>query len=131
MSPASRSVFAVVDGLLLFVALEGVFSAVSVLGLGRSFDTPTPVFLTSYLVWALLAATAGGFVAGKVAHRKPVAHGIAMAVLLLPLAIYNFHKGLNSFVLGLNLLTPLACIVGSALNRTMARPRQSNIPGRA
>ena len=121
MSPASRSVFAVVDGLLLFVALEGAFSAISVLGLGRSFDTPTPVFLTSYLVWALLAATAGGFVAGKVAHRKPVTHGIAMALLLVPLAFFNFHKGLNAFVIGLNLLTPVACIVGSALNRTVAR----------
>ena len=121
MNPAARSVFAVVDGLLLFVALEGVFSAISVLGLGRSFDTPTPLFLTSYLVWALLAGVAGGFIAGKVAHRKPVAHGIAMAVILLPLVFFNLHKGLNAFVLGLNVLTPLACVVGSSLNRLAGR----------
>lgn len=125
MSPTSRSVFAVVDGLLLFVALEGVFSAVSVLGLGMSFDTPTPLFLTSYLVWALMAAAAGGFLAGRVAHRNPVAHGIAMAVVLLPLVFFNLHKGLgnrrDAFVFGLNLLTPVACIVGSALNRRTVR----------
>lgn len=127
MSPASRSVFAVVDGLLLFLALEGVFSAISVLGLGASFDTPTPLFLTSYLVWALVAATAGGFVAGKVAHRRPVAHGLAMAVVLLPLVIFNLHKGLggrrDAFVAALNLLTPVACIVGAAFNRTAVRRR--------
>lgn len=117
MKPAVRSAFAVVDGLLLFIALEGIFSAISVLGLGRSFDTPTPLFLTSYLVWALVAATAGGFLAGKVAHRKPVVHGIIMAIILLPLVFFNLHKGLNAFVLGLNLLTPVACILGAALNR--------------
>ncbi len=125
MSPTSRSVFAVVDGLLLFLALEGAFSAVSVLGLSRSFDTPTPGFLSSYLVWALLAAGAGGFVAGKVAHRKPLAHGLAMAVLLLPLVFFNLHKSQGDrhdpFVLALNLLTPLACIAGSALNRRPVR----------
>ena len=116
-----RSLLAVVDGLLLFLALEGVFSAISVLGLGRSFDTPTTLFLTSYLAWALLAAGAGGYLAGRVARRRPVAHGIAMAILLLPLVIFNLHKGAGNqhgvFVYSLNLLTPVACIVGSALNR--------------
>ena len=125
MSPAFRSLFAVVDGLLLFFALEGVFSAISVLGLGRSFDTPTPLFLSCYLVWALLAAAAGGYVAGRVARRKPIAHGLAIAVFLLPLVVLNLHKGLGNqrqtFVYALNLLTPVACIAGSALNRRVVR----------
>lgn len=125
MSPTFRSVFSVIDGLLLFLALEGVFSAVSVLGLNRSFDTPTPLFLTSYLVWALLAAGAGGYLAGKVARRSPIAHGIALAVVLLPLVLFNLHKGAGNqrdvFVFTLNLLTPVACIVGSALNRGTRR----------
>ncbi len=125
MSPAFRSVFAVVDGLLLFLALEGLFSAISVLGLGASFDTPTPFFLTGYLVWALVAAAFGGLVSGRVAHRKPVGHGIALAVLLLPLVFFNLHRGLgghrDAFVLGLNLLTPVACVAGAALNRRTLR----------
>lgn len=125
MNPATRSVFAVIDGLLLFLALEGVFSAISVLGLGRSFDTPTAGFLTSYLIWALLSAVAGGFVAGRVAHRNPVTHGIILAALLLPLIIFNLHKGLgnqrDAFVYALNLLTPVAIIAGSALNTRSAR----------
>lgn len=125
MSPATRSIFAVVDGLLLFLALEGVFSAISVLGLGRSFDTPTAGFLTSYLLWALLSAIAGGFVAGRVAHRNPVTHGLILAVLLLPLIVFNLHKGLGNqrdpFVYALNLLTPVAIVAGSAFNRRVPR----------
>ena len=119
MTQSSRSVFAVIDGLLLFLALEGVFYAIAFLGLHRSFDTPTPLYLSCNLVWGLIAAVLGGYTAAKVAHRSPVLHGIVVALPLLLLGLYNLHKGLGNrntpFVLAFNLLVPVACVAGAWL----------------
>ena len=125
MNPNARSVFAVVDGLLLFLALEGVFYAIAFLGLNKSFDTPTPAYLTCNLVWGLLAAILGGYTAARVARRSPVLHGVAVALPLLFLAVYNLHKGLGNrntpYVLAFNVLVPLCCIVGASLYRSRRR----------
>ncbi len=127
MTRPARSVFAVIDGLLLFLALEGVFYAVAYLGLNRSFDTPTPLYLSSNLLWALLAALAGGYTAAKVARRAFLAHGAGVAAPLLLLGLSNLHKGLGNrntpYVLGINLLVPLFCVAGAALFAQRFRPR--------
>ena len=124
-----RSLFALVDGLLLFLALEGAFYAVAFLALHRSFDTPTPLYLTCNLLWTLLAAGLAGYTAARVAHRSPVLHGVLLAVPLLLLAAFNLQKGLGGqrtgFVLAINLLSPAACIFGAWLapSRRPKRPR--------
>lgn len=129
LSPTARSIFAIVDGILLFFAIEGVFYAIAFLGLHRSFDTPTIPYLGFNLVWALLAALAGGYTAGRVAHRSPVTHGIVIACLFLLLSLYNLNKGVGGrhtgFVVAFNFLVPLAFIWGAwfVSQRPMRRTR--------
>lgn len=107
------------DGLLLFLALEGVFYAVALLGLNLSFDTPTAIYLACNLLWALLAALLAGYLTARIAHHAAVAHGIALAIILIPLCVFNLYKGLGSrrtpFVIALNVLAPLLCIGGAWL----------------
>ena len=119
LSPTARSLFAILDGLLLFLALEGVFYAVAYLGLIRSFDTPTVPYLVANLVWAVLAALLAGYTAARVAHRSPVIHGVITAIPFFLLSVFNLSKGIGDrrtpFVLAYNLLVPLAVILGSGL----------------
>ena len=119
MNPTTRSIFAIIDGLLMFLALEGIFYAIAFLGLGRSFDTPTPLYLTCNLAWAVLAAGFAGYTAARVGRRSPLLHGLGVAVPLLLLSIFNLHKGLGNrhvvFVLGINLLVPVVCLLGAWL----------------
>lgn len=119
MSPATRSIFALFDGLLLFLALEGIFYAVAFLGLNLSFDTPTRPYLLSNLTWAVLSALLAGYIAARVAKRSPMAHGIVLALPFVALAIYNLNKGVGGrrtwFVLAYNTLVPLAVLVGAFL----------------
>jgi peptidoglycan/LPS O-acetylase OafA/YrhL len=128
LSPTVRSIFAIVDGLLLFLALEGVFYAIAFLGLNRSFDTPTIPYLTANLVWAVLAALLAGYTAARVAHRSPLAHGVITSIPFFLLGAFNLFKGIGDrrtpFVLAYNTLVPLAVIVGALLLR--ARKGQSN-----
>ncbi len=131
MSPTARSIFAVVDGFLLFLALEGLFYAIAFLGLNRSFDTPTRVYLSSNLIWTVLSALLAGFVTGRVARRSPVAHGIALAIPFLLLSLYNLNKGLGGrhtfFVVAMNLFVPLAFVWGAYLTGQQ-RTGRSGIP---
>ena len=131
MSRTSRSVFAAIDGLLLFLALEGVFYAVAFLGLNKSFDTPTPAYLACNLSWGLIAAVLGGYTTGKVARRSPWVHGVIAAIPLLLLGLYNLHKGLGNrntpYVLAFNLLVPLAFVLGAGLF-SGAQGRSRNTP---
>ncbi len=119
MSPPVRSVFAFLDGFLLFLALEGAFYALAFLGLQRSFDTPTRLYLSCNLLWALGSALVAGYTAGRVARRKPVAHGVALAIPFLLLGLYNLNKGVGGrhtfFVVAFNLLIPLGFIWGAYL----------------
>lgn len=139
MSPPIRSAFAFLDGFLLFLALEGAFYAIAFLGLHRSFDTPTRLYLSCNLLWALGSALAAGYIAGEVARRKPVAHGAALAVPFLLLGLYNLNKGLGGrhtfFVVAFNLFVPLGFIWGaylagerSGLPTTKLQPRTDQRP---
>ncbi len=117
MSQTARSIFAVIDGLLLFFALEGVFYAIAFLGLHLSFDTPTRLYLSCNLLWALASALVAGYATGRIARRHAVGHGVALAVPFLLLSLYNLNKGAGGqhtfFVIAINLLVPLGFIVGS------------------
>lgn len=119
MSPGVRSLFAIIDGLLLFLAVDGVFYAIAFLGLKRSFDTPTIPYLSSNLVWTIGAALLAGYTAGRVAHRSPVLHGIILAVPFVLLAGFNLHKGIGNqrawFVIAYNILVPLSFVLGAYL----------------
>ena len=119
LSLTARSILAIVDGLLLFLAVDAIFYAVAFLGLHRSFDTPTVPYLTANLLWAVLAALLGGYTAARVARRAPVIHGILTAVPFVLLSIFNLYKGIGDrrtpFVLGYNTLVPFGFIVGSYL----------------
>ena len=132
MRPTARSIFAVVDGLLLFLALEGIFYAIAYLGLHRSFDTPTVPYLTANLVWAVASALLGGYTAGRVARRHPVLHGLVVAIPFALLAVFNFSKGVGDrrtpFVVAYNVLVPLAFILGAFL---VSRARTPQLPRRA
>lgn len=118
MSPLARSVFAIVDGILLFLALQGIFYAVAFLGLHRSFDTPTIPYLTINLVWAIVSALLAGYTAGRVAHRAPVFHGFLAALPFLAIGMFNLAKGVGgrgtAFVIGYNTLVPIAFLLGAA-----------------
>lgn len=127
-NPALRSVFAVVDGLLMFVAVDALFYLVAYLGLHRSFDTPTVPYLTSNLIWAIVSALVGGYTAGWVAKRAPVLHGLIAALPLIAIAAFNLNKGVGSrrtpFVLAFNVLVPLAMIAGAYLESRRVALRQ-------
>lgn len=132
LSPTARSIFAIIDGLLLFLALEGVFYAIAFLGLNRSFDTPTVPYLTANLLWAVLAALLAGYTAARVAHRSPLMHGVITSIPFFLLAAFNLSKGIGSrrtaFVLAYNILVPLAVILGASLLN--ARRTPSSAPRR-
>ena len=119
LSPTVRSIFAVLDGLLLFLAVDAVFYLVAFLGLKRSFDTPTIPYLTANLLWTVAAALLGGYTAARVAHRNPVLHGLLTAIPFVLLSAFNLHKGLGGqrtpFVLAYNTLVPLSFVVGAFL----------------
>ncbi len=135
MSPTARSIFAFIDGLLLFLALEAVFYAVALLGLNKSFDTPTVPYLSCNLVWSVLAAGPAGYTAARVARRSPLAHGLVLAIPFVLLAAFNISKGLGSrrtlFVLAWNILVPVFCVIGAwlyAQTRYARRTRARNLP---
>lgn len=119
MSPTARSVYAFVDGLLLFLALEAIFYAIAFLGLNLSFDTPTVPYLTSNLVWSVLAALLAGYTAARVARQAPIRHGLYLMVPFVLLSLYNLNKGLGgrrtAFVLAYNILVPLGVLFGAWL----------------
>lgn len=119
MGTTARSLFALVDGFLLFVALQGAFYAVAFLGLQVSFDTPTRLYLASNCAWAVLSAGVAGYVTAAVARRSPLLHGLLLAVPFLALSLYNLNKGFGGrhtlFVLSINLLVPLSFLLGAWL----------------
>lgn len=125
MSPTSRSFFAFIDALLLFLALEAVFFAVAYLGLHLSFDTPTPAYLTANLIWSVLAAGIAGYTTGHVARRAPVGHGVILAGPFILLAVFNLFKGVGgrrtAYVIAWNILVPLFCVLGSWLYKYLRR----------
>lgn len=85
-----RSIVAVTVGLLLIsVIVEPIeFALVALVHGGATTDQEVyfsvrnrPPVLAAKLVYNTLAGAAGGFLAGRLAGRAPLGHGIALAVL--------------------------------------------------
>lgn len=84
---------------------------------------PTPVYLVLNVSGGFLAALFGGWVAGRVAVTRPVAHGVALGVLMLVMAV---GPGLSSgTVSGYAVSLGLSSIAGSSLGGVLARRRSS------
>ena len=127
MSLAVRSVLAMLGGLVTVLAIEGVCYYVSKHGFNASYDRPTTGFLVASLLYSYIACTVGGFVAGDIVHRRSILPGIALAVFLALLGLYNLNKGLGvpgrttTYVVLLNLIGPLFAVFGGYL-WSRARP---------
>ncbi len=91
----------------------------------RNFDQPTNGYLVVALAYTLLAALAGGYVAARIAHSAPVAHGVGLAILMLPLMILNVKKGFGGqetwFVVVRSFATPAFAIAGAVLDAARHR----------
>lgn len=134
MGLAVRSVLAMLGGLVTVLAIDGLCYYVSMHVFGLSFDHPTTGFLLVSLLYSYFSRTLGGFVAGDIVHRRTLWPGVALAVLLLLVGVYNLNKGFGVFsratifVVLLNVVGPLFAVAGAYLwsrqrPRTVARSR--------
>lgn len=74
-----RSVVAVVVGYLIFAVSAFAFFRLS--GQAPHAVAPVPIMATSIAV-GMVAAVLGGYVAARLAPGQPLAHGVAVAVVL-------------------------------------------------
>lgn len=119
-----RSIGAVVCGYLLFALSAFAFFQLS--GQPPHQDAPFAVLLSSIAV-GLVAAFSGGYVAGLLAGRRPLAHGVAVALVLAAGATGSLlstrgHGAIWSQLAALLLMAPIAILGG------WARARQSGAP---
>ena len=128
MGRKARGFLAVLGGLVTVFAIDGLCYYISMHGFQRSFDHPTTGFLIANLIYSYISRTAGGFVAGDIAHRKSLLYGGVLTLLLLLLGVFNLSKGFGVFgrsttyVVLLNLVGPFFAILGAQLwSRTRKR----------
>ena len=124
--PALRSLLAIVAGYLT-IALGTALTFEALLG-GIGWTKSSPAELAVATAGAVLTGLAGGYVAAKVAGRKPLLHA---AGVLIPLAldtIYVIRSGLSVdplwFDLGGSLTLMATCVLaGYLLERRAQAPR--------
>ena len=114
MSRLLRSVVAVLAGYLVFAT-----SAFAVFRLsGRAPHAPAPLpFMLLTVASGVVFAAVGGYLAGWLAGRRPLAHAVAMAVLLSAGAIASLvstlgHGAVWTQVTALTLMAPSAVLGG-------------------
>ena len=83
MPKALRSVLAVLAGYFAMAVAVVVFTVACVKALHLQSGHPTPGYLVANLVYSLLAAVLGGWVAAKIAGYRPLQHGLALGLLML------------------------------------------------
>ena len=115
-----RSILSVVVGFVVFYALQGFCSMAASRIFDRNFDVPTTGYLLVALTYTSLAALIGGYITARVAPSAPVLHGVAMALLMLPLMALNLKKGLGGqetwFVIARSIVTPVFAVIGAVLD---------------
>ena len=113
-----RSIAAVLVGYVLFAA--PVLAYFQVTGQPPHQPAPLLVMLGSMLV-GVASALAGGYTAARIAGRKPLMHGVALAVVLAAGSIVSLvstlgHGAIWSQVSALILMVPSA-IAGSSMRQ--------------
>jgi putative membrane protein (TIGR04086 family) len=114
-----RSVLAVLAGLAVMFVIVIACTLLSVALMHLKTGHPTPGYLVINVVYSLAAAVAGGWVAARLAGYRPVAHGVALALLMLVLsALSLLHPAPSQpffYQLFLTIVPPLAAIGGATL----------------
>lgn len=118
-----RSILAVLVGYLIFALSAFAFFRIS--GQPPHQDAPMPIMLASIAVGMILAQL-GGYAAGWLARRRPLAHGVAVALVLALGAAVSLlgtvGKGaVWSQVAALVLMVPSAVIGGWVRSRQASR----------
>jgi len=118
---ALRSIFAVIAGFVTMGVFVIVLTLFCVAALHVQSGHPTPLYLMLNIAYSAVAAIAGGWVCARVAGYRPVAHGVALAVLMLlssAAALRHPAPGQSlTYQITLAALMPLAAIAGSSLRR--------------
>jgi hypothetical protein len=114
-----RSILAVIAGFLAMMAVVIVCTLLSVMIFHLKSGHPTPVYLALNVVYSLGAAVLGGWVAGRIARRSPIGHGIALGVVMLAFSIFQLlHPAPGqpfAYLVFLSIAPPLAAVAGAAL----------------
>ena len=110
----ARSILAVVVGYLIFATSAFAFFQVS--GQPPHQVAPLPIMLES-IAFGMVFSLLGGYVAAWLAQRRPVAHGVAVAVVLAIGAAVSLLSTLGkgavwSQVAALTLMAPCAVVGG-------------------
>jgi len=121
MPPILRSVLAVIAGFLAMAVIVMALTLLSVFALHLKYGNPTPGYLTLNVIYSLAAAVFGGWLAALAAGRAPVAHGIALAVVMLVLSAVSYVHSSGSqpvaYQVFLIVAPPLAAVLGAWLYR--------------
>jgi hypothetical protein len=119
MNPWVRSVLAVVGGFVAMAVIVMVSGVVATKAMKVEMGRPTPSYMTVNLLYSFGAAVAGGYIAALIAGRAPLAHGIALAVLLLVMSGVSAvqSKGWQPgwYLVTLAVVCPLFCVLGAWL----------------
>jgi len=111
-----RSIGSVILGYLVFAL--SAFAYFQLSGQQSHAKAPFSIMLTSILV-GIAAAFAGGYLAARLAGRRPAAHGLAVAAILATGATVSLvstigHGAIWSQVAALVLMAPSAALGGWA-----------------
>lgn len=117
MHPWLRSVLAILGGFVVMVAIVLVTTAIAVPAMHVAMGHPTRSYLAVNLACSFAAATAGGFLAARIAGRSPFGHGIALALLLVAMsgvsAAQSWGQQPHGYLVALAAGSPLFCILGA------------------
>jgi hypothetical protein len=119
MPPIVRSIFAVIFGFMVMILSKIFLTLIFLRIMGPRPDQTSAEYLALNLVFTLLAATIGGAVAALVAVKRPIAHAVPLAciVLILGLLPYRHYTGLQPFWYQVMMMIapPLCAVAGAAL----------------
>ena len=121
MSAILRSIAAVLVGYVVFAASSFAVFRLS----GHAPHAPAPVpFMLLAIASGVVFAALGGYVAGSLAGRRPLAHAVAMAALLAAGATASLvstlgHGAIWTQVAALTLMAPSAVLGGWLRARTV------------
>lgn len=84
---------AVAGGFAVMVAIVMAGTALAALAMGRSISAataskPSPAYMVYDFVLGMAAAAVGGLAVGRLAPFAPMAHGVALAAVVLAMAVW-------------------------------------------